>query len=113
MKLLVIILNKMEVFEELLTEFQEHDLHGTILQSSGMAHTLYEMGHGEDLFLKPLRLNHTPERQESRVILMITKDDEMVQKAQGILDSVVGGIDNPESAILFTVPMDYIAGLKL
>ncbi|MFI3128644.1 MAG: hypothetical protein R3Y18_01135 [Bacillota bacterium] len=113
MKLLMIILNKTEVFEELLTEFQENDLHGTILQSSGMAHTLYEMGHGEDLFLKPLRLNHMKAHQESRVILMITKDDEMVQKAERILDEVVGGIDNPETAILFTVPLDYIAGLKL
>ncbi|MFI3166945.1 MAG: hypothetical protein R3Y32_02385 [Bacillota bacterium] len=113
MKLLVIILNKMEVFEELLTELQENDLHGTILQSSGMAHTLYEMGHGEDLFLKPLRLNHTPERQESRTILMLTKDEEMIQNAHDILDDVVGGIDNPETAIMFTCPIDYIAGLKL
>ncbi len=113
MKLLLIILNKTEVFEELLTEFQENDLHGTILQSSGMAHTLYEMGHSEDLFLKPLRLSHAQEHQESRTIMMITKDDEMVQRAERILDSVVGGIDNPETAILMTLPIDYIAGLKL
>ncbi len=111
MKLIVIVLNKMEVLEDLLEEFAENDVHGaTIMHSTGMARAIHP--DAEHNFFGTLRLTLDPERERSHTVLTVIRDDQ-VQTVLRIVDKVVGGIDTPDSAVAFTVPVDGFWGAPL
>ncbi len=111
MQLLVIVLNKIECLEELLKELSENELHGaTILDSKGMAHSL---DHFNELsFMLSLRRVLNPEHKESKTIFMVIKDDE-IDKVSCIVNEVTGGLDKPDTGILFTLPVSHLEGFKL
>ena len=86
MQLLVIVLNKLECLDKLLTALEEEHIPGaTILDSRVMAQQLE--GHDELRFLGSLRMLMNPAHKET------------------------GGLDQPDSGILFTVPISYVEGL--
>ena len=109
MKLLIIVLNKTECLERLLTSFGKNKIMGaTILDSKGMAQELEQL---EDLnFLLSLRMLVTPAHQENKTIFMVVKE-EQVAKVSRIVNEVTGGLGKPDTGILFTVPIDHIEGL--
>ena len=110
MKLLVIILNKTECLEELLEAFTENNISGaTIIDSKGMLQELYE--HDEFKFIGSLRSLFNPEHTENKTILMVTKE-EHVKEISKITNDVTGGLDKPDTGILFTLPIDYLEGLS-
>lgn len=110
MKLLVIILNKTECLEELLEAFTENNISGaTIIDSKGMLQELYE--HDEFKFIGSLRSLFNPEHTENKTILMVTKE-ERVKEISKITNDVTGGLDKPDTGILFTLPIDYLEGLS-
>lgn len=113
MQLVVIILNKTELLEDLLKEFANYDYYGaTILNSTGMARMLVRLGCDEEVFLKPLKLMLEPNTEDSKTILMITKEENIHQLEQ-IVNQVVGNIDEPDTAVFFAVTINYLRGLNL
>ena len=110
MKLLVIVLNKTECLERLLTAFGKNQIPGaTILESRGMAQELEQL---DDLsFMLSLRSLINPAHRENKTIFMVTPDV-LVPKICTIVRQVTGGLDQPDTGILFTVPIDYIEGLR-
>lgn len=110
MKLLVIVLNKTECLERLLASFGENKIPGaTIIDSKGMAQ---ELGEFDDTdFMFSLRMLIHPAHQENKTIIMAV-DDNMVTKISRIVNEVTGGLNQPDTGILFTVPIDYIEGLR-
>jgi len=108
MKLLVFVLNNEEYLEEVLEAYVEAGITGsTILDSEGMGRFLtYEVPlfAGFKDFMKG-------NRPYNKTILSVVKDDEVVRKAKHLVDEVVGGLENPGTGIMFTLPVDWAAGL--
>lgn len=109
MKLLMIVLNKTECLERLLTAFGTNEIMGaTIIDSKGMAQELDQL---DDLdFMLPLRMLIHPAHHENKTIFMVVPD-EKVKKVSDIVNEVTGGLGKPDTGILFTVPIDHIEGL--
>ena len=110
MKLLIIVLNKTECLERLLTSFGSNQIPGaTIIDSKGMAQELEQFSDMDFMF--SLRMLINPAHRENKTIFMVVPDD-MVQKVSRITNEVTGGLNKPDTGILFTVPIDYIEGLR-
>lgn len=110
MKLMVIILNKVEALEELLQTFGDCGINGaTILSSTGMARQLMGDDDSDIHFLGSLRALLNPEREENKTVLVVLKDDQ-VSVAREAVAKVLGDLSKPDTGILFTVPVDFIEG---
>ena len=111
MKLVVIVLNKIECMEELLREFADRGLPGaTILQSHGM---MQELGDDAQMyFMLSLRHILNPEHKENRTIFMAAAEDK-VPAIVSAVNKVTGGLDKSDTGILFTVPIDYLTGIEV
>ncbi len=111
MQLLFIVLNKIECLEEILEKLGEANIYGaTILESKGMAHSLSEFS---DLsFMMSLRMLLDPGHKESRTIFMVISDAQ-IPTVSKIVNDVTGGLDQPDSGIIFTVPVGYTEGFKV
>jgi nitrogen regulatory protein P-II 1 len=108
MKLLVFVLNKEEFLEEVLEAYVEAGVAGaTILDSEGMGRFLaYEV----PLFagFKEFMKGNKP---YNKTILSVIRNDQVVETLKRLVDEVVGGLDNPGTGIMFTVPVDWTSGL--
>ena len=109
MQVFVFVLNRTEHLEHLLEEFAAHGLTGaTVLDSKGMARIL----HSEDELpvFYGLRAILEPERRSSKTIFCVMQD-EQVEIARQIVNSVTGGLDAPDSGIMFALPLTFVEGL--
>ena len=72
-----------------------------------MAHSLSEFS---DLsFMLSLRMLLNPGHKESRTIMMVISE-EKIKTVSEIINRVTGGLDQPDSGVLFTVPVAYMEG---
>ena len=112
MKLLVMVLNKADMLDELLTEFVNTGITGaTILDSTGMARVLKNHeGEANFDFLRLLSNYLNPERKRNKTILMVLKE-EQVQTVIDVTNKTLGGFKDKDSGILFTLPLDYVQGI--
>lgn len=110
MQLLIIVLNMTQCLEELLAALADAGITGaTIINSTGMAHSLYE--HDELKFMASLRKVLNPDRAESKTIFMVLPE-EKIPVVSEILNVVTGGLDQPDTGIMFTLPVNHLEGLK-
>ncbi len=110
MQVFVFVLNRTEHLENLLQSFSEHGISGaTVLDSKGMARIL----HSEDELpiIYGLRSIVEPERRSSKTIFCVLPD-EKVQLARDIVNKVTGGLDVPDSGIMFAMPLTFVEGLE-
>jgi hypothetical protein len=109
MQVFVFVLNRTEHLEHLLQEFTDHGLKGaTVLDSRGMARIL----HTEDEMpiFYGLRAILEPERRISKTIFCVMEDSQ-VEIARKIVNDVTGGLDHPDSGIMFAMPVTFTEGL--
>lgn len=112
MKLVTIILNKTECLDEILEEFGNNNIPGaTIIDSKGMVQELYEHDHEDMFFLMSLRSLLAPTHKENKTIIMVAKDED-VKIISGIVNKATGGLEKPDTGILFTIPVDFVEGIK-
>jgi nitrogen regulatory protein PII len=113
MKLLIFILNKTEKLDRLLKELANAHLTGaTVFNSSGMASQLSKTN-DESLssIFGSLRQLLKDNQKENKTIMMVVKE-ERIPDIEKIINDVVGNISEPNTGILFTVPIDFIRGYK-
>ncbi|MDX9807601.1 MAG: hypothetical protein RBS87_03445 [Acholeplasma sp.] len=113
MKLLIFILNKTEKLDRLLKELANAHLTGaTVFNSSGMASQLSRTN-DESLsnIFGSLRHLLKDNQRENKTIMMVVKE-ERIPDIEAIINQVVGNITEPNTGILFTVPIDFIRGYK-
>ena len=109
MKLVVSVLNKQDCLDKLLTAIGKNSIPGaTILSSRGMAQTLE--AHDELRFIGSLRMLMNANYKENRTILMAVPD-EKVDTVVELVNKATGGLDQPDSGILFTLPIDRVEGM--
>ena len=108
MKLLVFVLNREEVLEEVLEAFVEADVPGaTVLDSEGMGRLLtYEVPlfAGFRSFMKG-------NKPYNKTIFSVIDQPEKVEKLVKLIEQICGDLSGPGTGILFTVPVDYARGL--
>lgn len=108
MKLLVFILNNEEFLEEVMAAYIESGVTGaTILDSEGMGRFLtYEV----PLFagFKEFMKGNKP---YNKTIISVIHDNETLNNVKNLIDEIVGGLDNPGTGIMFTLPVDWAYGL--
>jgi len=107
-KLLVFILNNEEYLEEVMAAFVESGVTGaTIVDSEGMGRFLtYEI----PLFagFKEFMKGNKP---YNKTILSVIRDEETLNSVKELVDEIVGGLDNPGTGIMFSLPIDWVYGL--
>lgn len=108
MKLLVFVLNREELLDDVLTAYVEAGITGaTILDSEGMGHFLtYEIPLFADFrdFMKG-------NKPYNKTIFSVVQDDRRIPVLERLLDRICDGLDEPGTGVLFTVPVDYARGL--
>lgn len=108
MKLLVFVLNKEEFLEDVLEAYVEAGVAGaTLLDSEGMGRFLaYEV----PLFagFKEFMKGNKP---YNKTIISVIKNDDIISRVKSLVDKVVGGLENPGTGIMFTIPVDWATGL--
>lgn len=110
-QLLVLVLNKVECLESILENLEEAGIKGaTILESKGMAHSLAEFS--ELRFMASLRMLLDPERQESKTVFMVI-DEAKIKLVSDIINKATGGLDKPDTGIIFTLPISYTEGFEI
>ena len=111
MKLLVFVLNNIDLLDDLLENFIKTGIKGaTIIESTGMARVLTSNGHADIPIFGSLKLILSAMQPFNKTIFVALKNEE-VDKCIKCIKEVVGNLDTPNSGILFTLPIDYIEGL--
>lgn len=110
MKLMVIILNKTDALEYLLEGLSAAGIGGaTIIQSSGLAMTLAKM---DSSFLSAsIRSLFSGEEEDNRTILSVIKNNQL-DLARRVVYNTVGDLSQPNTGIMFTVPLDFVEGTR-
>lgn len=111
MQVVTLVLNKTECLEELLEALLASGIHGgTVLESTGMMRVIEQSGDDLPMF-STFRQLFDPERKSSKTLVMVLSDEE-VQVARRVIDRVTGGLDKPDTGILFAVPALFVEGMK-
>ncbi|MFC2160898.1 P-II family nitrogen regulator [Acidobacteriota bacterium] len=108
MKLLVLILNKVEKLEEVLEGYLEAGVTGaTIIDSIGMGHVISE----EVPIFAGLRFMFAGAKPHNKMIFSVITDNK-VDPVINVLKKILGDLGQPGTGIVFTMPLDRVEGLK-
>ncbi len=109
MQMLILILKKIELVDELMEKLAESGVRGgTILEGTGMAKTLVNI---EDMPMFGM-LRHIlsdEEKLKSKVLLFVLKNDQ-VMTARGKIKEVIGDLTEPNTGIMFSIPITDVEG---
>lgn len=108
MKLVVFVLNKEELLDDVLAAYVEAGINGaTVLDSEGMGRYLsYEVPLFADF--KAFMKGNKP---YNKTIISVVSEEEVIPQLKKLIDRVTGGLDQPGTGVLFTVPVDFATGL--
>lgn len=111
MKLMVIILNKIEALDYLLEGLSAAGIGGaTIIESSGLAMTLSKLD--SSFVSSSIRALFSGDGDEdNRTILSVIRNDQL-EIARKVVYNTVGDLSLPNTGILFTVPIDFAEGIN-
>ena len=107
LELLVLVLYKTEVYNKLLYALNDAGIHGaTTVSSSGMAHALAD---AEDShIIAAFRAFAASDRRESKTIFMVI---EKAKRVRRVVREKVGDLAQPDTGILFALPVTFADGL--
>lgn len=109
MKLVVFILNRTDALEYLLEDLASAGVKGaTILQSQGMAMTLAQLGSSS--ISQSIKSLFSPKDEYNRTIFMVAHD-EQVPIIKKVITHSVGDLNEPNTGIFFTMPIDSVEGM--
>lgn len=110
MQVLMLVLNKTECLEELLEALLASGIHGgTVLDSTGMMRVIDQSGDDLPMF-SAFRQLFDPERRSSKTLMMVLSEEE-VNTARAVINRVTGGLDKPDTGILFAMPALFVEGM--
>ena len=110
MQVLTLVLNRTECLEELLEALLKSGIHGgTVLESTGMMRVIDQSGDDLPMF-SAFRQLFDPERRSSKTLMMVLSEEE-VNTARAVINRVTGGLDKPDTGILFAMPALFVEGM--
>jgi len=108
MNLLVLILKKADLVNEICRDLAEEGVHGgTILDGVGMASVIDKM---DDLPLFGMLKTLLAEDDDGVKVMLFVMNDEELAKARETIKKVVG-LDEPNTGIMFALPVSFVEGL--
>jgi nitrogen regulatory protein P-II 1 len=108
MTLLVFICNQPEKLEEVLEGFLEVGLTGaTVIDTVGMGQILSS----EVPIFAGFRSLFRGASTVNKTIFSVVDEPGKVREALDIIDEIFGGLDQPGSGIVFTIPIENVRGL--
>lgn len=110
MNLLIVILKKANLVNDLCKELAEKGVHGgTILDGTGMASVIEKM---DDLPMFSMLRAILADDDESETVktMLFVMDDEELEMAKSVIRKTVN-IDEPNTGIMFAVPVSFVEGL--
>ena len=108
LQLLVIILKKVELVDEMMKQLAEIGVHGgTILEGTGMAKSLANM---EEVPMFGM-LRHLIENgmERSKVLLFVLRDEQVIQARVSVKNVI--DFREANTGIMFSIPITYVEGL--
>lgn len=109
MQALFLVLHKVEKLDDLLIALQNNGITGgTIIESRGMINTLKN---NDNFIIESLRIFLDDPREASKTLFFILKKEDAVN-ARKIIDETLGGINNPNTGIMFGIDLAFVDGLK-
>lgn len=109
MELVVIVLNKTDLLNELLSEFMDNNLSGaTVVDSSGMGHLISNQFPMFSMFAE---LEEERENNSKTIFKVVETEDERNRTTE-IVENICGDLADPDTAIIFTVPVNFQKGIN-
>ena len=109
MQALFLVLPKVEKLDDLLCALQDNGISGgTIIDSKGMLNTLKS---NDSFIIESLRIFLEDPRESSKTLFFIL-DKKDVEKARKVIDETLGGINNPNTGIMFGIDLTFVDGLN-
>ena len=111
-QLLVLVLDRVEQFPEVLSAWQEAGVPGvTVVESTGLGRLRGVMRDDLPLFpsLRGLLASH---ELHHRTLLSVIEDDEAVERVVAATRKIIGDFSGHHTGILFSVPVSWVLGLK-
>ncbi len=111
MKLMIIILNKIDALDYLLEGLSAAGIGGaTIIESSGLAMTLSKLD--SSFVSASIRALFSGDNDDdNRTILSVIRNDQL-EIARKVVYNTVGDLSLPNTGVLFTVPIDFAEGIN-
>jgi nitrogen regulatory protein P-II 1 len=108
MRLVVFVLNKEELLDQVLQAYVEVGISGaTILDSEGMGRFLtFEVP-----LLAEFREFMKGNKPYNKTIFSVVRDESVIPRLHAVLNDVCGDLTRPGTGILFSVPVDWAVGL--
>lgn len=107
MELLFFIMNQIDKLDQLLKDLSnEKKFSATIIDSAGMARLLAD----HDYLFGSLRALLNNSQVNSKTIFMVLNHED-VEHAVQIIEKNVGNLDEPNTGVVFTVPVSYVKGI--
>lgn len=107
-KLVFIVLNKIELYDKLIIALNDAGFHGTSMNTAGFAQ---ELAKNEDShIIAAWRAFMTAGRTENKTIFTVIKADKLSQLKKTV-KNVIGDLSEPDTGIMFSVPVDFAEGL--
>lgn len=111
MKLLILILKKIEFQDEIMKQLAEGGIKGgTVMEGTGMAKSLANME--EIPIFGTLRHILSDDRNENSKVMMFVLKDEQVSWTRNTILKIIGGLNTPNTGIMFNIPITEVEGLK-
>lgn len=109
MQLLILILKKVHLENEIMEKLAETGVKGgTSLEGTGMAKALINMN--ELPFFGMLRHIITDEEKLTSKVLLFVLKDEQIPAARAKIKEVIGDLTEPNTGIMFSIPINYVEG---
>lgn len=109
-QVVTLVLNKTEYLESLLEALLNNGIRGcTVLDSTGMMRVIDQSGDDFPMF-GAFRQLFDPERKSSKTLVMVLSDSE-VETARRIVKEVTGGLEQPDTGIMFSTPALFVEGM--
>lgn len=110
--LLVVILRNLDYLEQLLAAVMETGVSGmTIISTRGISHATFKQTVSEFSIAAVLNTLFMSEKHESKMLLCVVKNDELCKELCHRMEDAISDIDEPHTAIYFTIPVENLRGL--
>lgn len=112
MQLLILILKKVELEKELMKSLAEAGVKGgTILDGTGMGEALVSMDLEDLPMFGVLRRIMADEEKDVSKVMMFVLHDEELMLTRNTIKKVIGNLKEPNTGIMFSIPITYVEGL--
>lgn len=112
MKLLVFITKEIECINIILTKLLEEDISGaTIVDCKGMLKEINESSIEPPPIFGSLRHFINPGNESVKMLMIVPKNEEMLERTRCIIHMCSGRLDKPNTGIMFEVPVDNVEGV--